>query len=75
MVIIRMKKEKKEFITKLQKKLLDSVKSKVEIFCMKNAGKFITKPVKDDFEEFINLNKEKLFLKKKKFNLPYKKKQ
>ena len=31
MVIIRMKKEKKEFITKLQKKLLDSVKSKVEI--------------------------------------------
>ena len=66
-------KENKKFITKLQKELLYSVKSKVEIFCMKNAGKFIAKPVKDDFEEFIKFKYGKIIAKEEKVQFPLQK--
>lgn len=62
-------KEKYEIITILKKELLDSVKSKAELFCMKNAGKFIAKSVKDHFEEFIKFKYEKIFSKEEKIQI------
>ena len=46
-------KTNEEFEKEIKNLLYKSVKSKAELFCMKNAGKFITKPVKDYFEKFI----------------------
>ena len=42
---------------------------------MKNAAKFITKPVKDDFEEFIKFKYGKIISKEEKFQFALKKKQ
>ena len=46
-------KTEKECEKELKNLFFKSVKSKAELFCMKNSGKFITIPIKDYFEKFI----------------------
>ena len=46
-------KTEKECEKELKNLLFKSIKSKAELFCLKNAGKSITKPIKDYFEKFI----------------------
>lgn len=46
-------KNKNEFEVELKKKIVEKLKSKAELYCMKNAARFITQPVKEYFEKFI----------------------
>ena len=46
-------KNKDEFETDLKNKIVKKLKSKAEFYCMKNAARFITQPVKDCFEKYI----------------------
>ena len=46
-------KNKDEFEAELKNKIVKKLKSKAEFYCMKNAARFITQPVKDCFEKFI----------------------
>ena len=45
--------DKNDFEAKLKQEILTKLKPKAELYCMKNAAKFITQPMKDYFEKFI----------------------
>ena len=46
-------KNKNEFEAELKNEIVKTLKSKAELYCMKNAARFITQPVKEYFEKFI----------------------
>ena len=72
---LKFMKTKNEFELDLKNRILNKLESKAKLFCMKNAAKFISEPVREYFSKFIDKKYDEILIMKKMFKLFFKKKQ